>query len=271
MKIYDCFSYFDEDFLLEIRLNILNDYIDKFVIVEGDRTWQNNYKGFNFNIEKFSKFKSKIIYLKVKDLPNGDNPWLRENYQRNYILNGIKDSKDDDLIIISDLDEIPNPKVITSFNPKDRFAVFKQKHYYYKLNLQSTALPYWLGSRICLKKFLISPQWLRNLKFKKRPFWRIDKLRLNNILDNGGWHFCNLKKPKELLYKYKNLCETNDKFAFNTNIDFKYLDVNSIENSIENRTDLIGRNDSFEITVINDSYPEYIKKNINMLNDWIAT
>ena len=65
-----------------------------------------------------------------------------------------------------------------------------------------------------LKNTLNRHNGLRNLKFKKRPFWRIDKFRLNNIFEDGGWHFCNLKNPEQLLYKYKNLCETNDPYVF---------------------------------------------------------
>jgi beta-1,4-mannosyl-glycoprotein beta-1,4-N-acetylglucosaminyltransferase len=271
MKIYDCFLYFDEDFLLEIRLNILNNYVDQFIIVEGERTWQNNYKGFNFDINKYKKFKNKITYLKVKNLPEGENPWLRENYQRNYISEGLHKANENDLIIISDLDEIPKPEAIKAFQPKDRYAVFKQKHFYYKINLQSTSNPYWLGSRICVKKYLISPQWLRNLKFKKRPFWRIDKYRLNNILDDSGWHFCNLKKPEDLVFKYKNLCETNDKFAFNTEINAKFLNTESIRKAIQEKKDLVGRKDTFQIIQVNNNYPEYIRKNLNKFKNWIAT
>ena len=85
MKIYDCFSYWDEDLLLELRLNILNEYVDYFVIVEGNKTWQNNYKKLRFNINNFQKFENKIIYIPVEDLPDGDNPYLRENFQRNAI------------------------------------------------------------------------------------------------------------------------------------------------------------------------------------------
>ena len=76
MKIYDCFSYWDEDLILELRLNILNNYVDYFVIVEGNKTWQNNYKKLRFDISKFSKFKRKIIYIPVEDMPDGDNPYL---------------------------------------------------------------------------------------------------------------------------------------------------------------------------------------------------
>jgi len=268
--IYDCFSYWDEDLLLDLRLNVLNNFVDYFVIVEGNKTWQNNPKKLRFNIEKFKKFEKKIIYIAVKDLPDGDDPYKRENFQRNAIERGLKNANNDDLIIISDLDEIPNPNLISKFNSKDRFAVFKQKHFYYKLNLLSQKNPYWFGSRICIKKYLKSPQWLRDLKFKKRPFWRIDKFRLNNILDNGGWHFCNLKKPEELVYKYKNLCETNDPYNFNEKINEKYLDINEIKKRIELGEDIIGRKDQFKKILLDETYPEYLKKNIENFKNWIV-
>ena len=270
MKIHDCFSYWDEDLLLDLRLNILNDYVDYFVIVEGNKTWQNNFKELRFDINRFKKFEKKIIYVPVKDLPDGDNPYLRENHQRNCILRGLQDSIDEDLIIISDLDEIPNPKFISSFKKKDKYAVFKQMHFYYKFNLQSQSNPYWFGSRICVRKYLRSPQWLRDLKFKKRPFWRIDKFRLNNIINNGGWHFCNLKNPKELLHKYKNLCETNDPYSFKEKIDSKYLNIDEIKKRIDTGQDLIGREDNFNRIKIDKIFPEYILKNISLYKDWIV-
>ncbi len=124
MKTYDCFSYLDEDLLLDLRLNILNEFVDYFVIVESNRTWQNNYKNHNFDISKFQKFKEKIIYIKITDMPDGDNPYLRENYQRNCILRGIEKADNDDLIIISDLDEIPNPNKLKEFKKNMKYAVF---------------------------------------------------------------------------------------------------------------------------------------------------
>ena len=269
MKIYDCFSYWDEDLLLDLRLNILNDYVDYFVIVEGNKTWQNNSKKFRFNINNFPKFKNKIIYFKVEDLPDGKNPYLRENFQRNAISRGLKNANDNDLIIISDLDEIPNPIKFINFKKKMRFAVFKQIHFYYKFNLQSQKNPFWFGSRICIKKYLKSPQWLRDLKFKKRPFWRIDKLRLNNIIEEGGWHFCNLKNPSELLYKYQNLCETDDPIVFNDKIENKYLDITEIKKRVNNGEDIIGREDMFKKIEINSSYPDYFLKNIKNYQDFI--
>ena len=269
MKIYDCFSYWDEDLLLDLRLNILNDYVDYFVIVEGNKTWQNNSKKLRFDIQKFSKFKNKIIYIPVEDMPDGNNPYLRENFQRNCITRGLKKSLPDDLILISDLDEIPNPKVLDKFKLNMKFAVFKQMHFYYKFNMHSTVNPFWYGSRICVKKYLKSPQWLRDLKFKKRPFWRIDKFRLNNIIENGGWHFCNLKSPDELLYKYQNLCETNDPYIFNEKIDLKYLDVEEIKKKIILGDDIIGRNEKYKVIEINENFPDFIKKNKDKYKNWI--
>ena len=267
--IYDCFSYLDEDLLLNLRLNILNKYVDYFVIVEGNRTWQNNSKELKFDINKYEKFKDKIIYIKVTDLPDGRDPYLRENHQRNSILKGLINSKDQDIIIISDLDEIPNPEVFKNFKKEMRFAVFKQKHFYYKFNLQSKNNPYWLGSRICLKKYLISPQWLRDLKFKKRPFWRLDKFRLNNIIENGGWHFCNLKKPESLLYKYKNLCETDDPIHFKEKIDEKYLNIEEIKKRINEGQDIIGRKDNFIKVNLDNSFPKFLINNQSIYSDWL--
>jgi len=268
--IYDCFSYLDEDLLLDLRLNILDNYIDYFVIVEGSKTWQNNKKELKFDISKFQKFKDKIIYIPVNDLPDGNDPYLRENFQRNSILRGLSKSKDEDLILISDLDEIPNPNTISQFSINMRYAVFKQKHFYYKFNLQSVKFPFWYGTRICQKRFLKSPQWLRDLKFKKRPFWRIDKLRLNNIIENGGWHFCNLKSPEKLLYKYKNLCETKDPYHFKEKIDQKYLNLDSINKMINENKDIIGRDDSYNKIPLDKNFPKYLLNNIKNYNDWIV-
>ena len=119
------------------------------------------------------------------------------------------------------------------------------------------------------KKYLKSPQWLRNLKFKKRPFWRFDKLRLNNIIENGGWHFCNLKNSEQILYKYKNLCETDDQFFTKSKISEKYLNLAEINRRILSGKDIIGRNHDFEKISLNEDFPEYILKNKKNFSEWI--
>ena len=277
-KIVDCITYFNEDMLLDFRLNVLNDYVDYFVIVEAREDHQGNKKELNFKYENFKKFKDKIIYV-VQDkimedskthLPkNWSKHHLKDQSQRNYILNGLNNFNDDDLIIISDLDEIPNPKVINNFKENMRYAVFKQKHFYYKFNLQSQKNPAWFGSRICLKKYLKSPQWLRNLKFKKRSFWRIDKFRLNNILEDGGWHFCNIKTEDKLLNKYKNLCETYDPIHFKEKINEKFLNLEEIKKRVKGGDDIIGRNDKFLKINIDQSYPKYFLDNLSKYKSWI--
>ena len=138
MKIYDCFSYWDEDLLLNLRFNLLNKVVDYFVVVESTKTWQNNKKKLQFDINKFNEFKNKIIYVPVEDMPDGDNPYLRENFQRNCILRGLMNTEDEDYIMISDADEIPNPEKIKNFQPDMKYDVFKQKHFYYKINMISS-------------------------------------------------------------------------------------------------------------------------------------
>ena len=192
------------------------------------------------------------------------------NFQRNCISRGLENSNEEDLIIISDLDEIPNPKVLTKFKKNMKYAVFRQFHFYYKINLQSQLNPYWHGSRISIKKYLKSPQWLRDLKFKKRAFWRLDKLRLNNVIENGGWHFCNLKTPEQLLYKYSNLCETNDPYIFKEKIDKKYLKIEEIQKRMKEGKDIIGRKEIYKARKLDKLFPQYILDNLESYEEWIV-
>ena len=226
MKIYDCFMYFDEDTVLDLRLNYLNKFVDQFIIVESKFTHRGGQKELLFDIDKYSKFKDKITYLTVDQEPgdlhtiNADddentlskkyilNAAKRENYQRNYILKGIEKADQNDLILISDLDEIPNLEKIDFNNLKAKFIFFQQKMFYYKFNLYLPSV-IWTGSKGCKKKNLISPQWLRNIKDKSYPLWRVDIFFSNNkyhdinIIKEGGWHFSYLKTPEDIEKKLK--------------------------------------------------------------------
>jgi beta-1,4-mannosyl-glycoprotein beta-1,4-N-acetylglucosaminyltransferase len=216
MKIYDCFTYFDEKMLLDFRFNYLSNYVDKFVISEANYTHSGNPKKLNFNIKDYQKFRDKIIYIPVIKKNNKEtnsklilNGYLRENFQRDQLIKGLKNAEPNDLIIISDLDEIPNLEVVNLKNIKQKIIFFKQKFLFYKFNLFYKNRS-WLGSRACKKKFLLSPQWLRNAKGKKysifRPdiFFSIKKYNSVFFVENGGWHFTNLKTPKEIHYKFSN-------------------------------------------------------------------
>ena len=94
--------------------------------------------------------------------------------------------------------------------------------------------------------------------------------RLNNIIEGGGWHFCNLKEPENLLYKYKNLCETNDPYVFKEKIDNKFLDLNEIKKRIKNGEDIIGRNEIYSSVKIDEKFPDYILQNKSNLKNWIV-
>jgi beta-1,4-mannosyl-glycoprotein beta-1,4-N-acetylglucosaminyltransferase len=260
MKIFDCFLYSNEDLILDVRLNTLSDYVSRFVIVEANKDHQGKEKKLNFNINNFQKFKNKITYLVVDDFPKNLTNWQRENYQRNFISNGLHDVQEDDYIIISDVDEIPNLENIDSIK-KNRYSVFEQKMHYYKFNLLNITNPNWYGSRICKKKYLKSPQWLRDQKIKKKYFFNF--MRINwNIVKNGGWHFSFLLSPDDIKYKIESFAHSE----FNNS---KFNNIDKIKSSIENNYDLFDRNLEYKKVAINSSYPKYIIENKDKFKDWI--
>ena len=226
MKIFDCFMYFDEDLILDLRLNTLNKFIDYFVIVESIYNHKGEKRKLKFNIKKFRKFNKKIIYLihnqiprEIKQIKKNDsenekntkyifNAIFRENSQRNYILKGLKKAKDNDIILISDVDEIPNLEKVNFKTLKNKLIFFNQEMFYYKFNLRLPNFK-WIGTKSCKKKYLKNPQWLRNIKDRKYPFYRLDtffsdkKFSNVKIIKNGGWHFTNIKTAEQIRYKLK--------------------------------------------------------------------
>ena len=270
MKLYDCCMYFDEDLILDLRLNILNDYVDKFVIAEATKDHTGENKKLNFNINNFPKFKNKIIYIVVDDMPTNiksfKKNWpvhhLRDQHQRNALSKGFKDCEDDDLIMISDIDEIPDPKKIKEFNINNKYACFMQKNFQSKINLMNITEKYWSGTKICKKKFLKSPQWLRNIKIKKYPFWRIDKPRNLQIIENGGWHFAYLLDSEGISNKIKSFAHGEDNKKDNT-------DVNKIEGKMDK---LLHPTKGFELTKIkiDESFPKHILDNLSYYEKWIS-
>jgi beta-1,4-mannosyl-glycoprotein beta-1,4-N-acetylglucosaminyltransferase len=260
MKIFDCFLYSNEDLILDVRLNTLTDYVSRFVIVEANKDHQGKEKKLNFNINNFQKFKNKITYLVIDDFPKNLTNWQRENYQRNFISNGLHDAQEDDYIIISDVDEIPNLENIDSIK-KNKYSVFEQKMHYYKFNLLNITNPNWYGSRICKKKYLKSPQWLRDQKIKKKYFFNF--MRINwNIVKNGGWHFSFLLSPDDIKYKIESFAHSE----FNNS---KFNNIDKIKSSIENNHDLFDRNLEYKKVAIDSSYPKYILENKDKFKDWI--
>jgi len=253
--------YFDEDIVLDLRLNILNKYVDHFVIVEGKKDHQGKDKNLNFKIEKFENFKDKIRYIVVDNFPKSDYAWDLEHHQRNAISKGLFDAAEDDIIIVSDVDEIPNPLTISSFLTKNKYAIFEQKMFYYKLNLFSQN-EIWHGSKICVKKFLKSPNWLRyKVKSKKYPFYRIDKPK-PQIIKNGGWHFSFLKSPKGISKKIKS-------FAHQEYNKDEFTDEKKILKRIRENKDIFNRKFEYKKIELDKSFPEYILNNKSLFREWI--
>ena len=287
--------YFDEEVVLDVRLNTLNKFVDYFVIVESKFTHKGDHRELKFNHKKFEKFKDKIIYLvyeelsqKIETLENDDNEseksrkyilnaLYRENGQRNHIVKGLSNANKDDIILISDVDEIPNMTEIDLNEINEKIILFKQDMFYYKFNLKMPNLK-WTGTKGCKKKDLISPQWLRNIKDRKYSFFRIDtffsvtKYASIKIVNNGGWHFSNIKTPREIEHKLRS-------YLHHREFDEKPLSIEEINQVIKNKQAIydlkvdktvnkIGNGSMLEKFEIN-KLPNYIQKNQNYFKDWI--
>ncbi len=268
MAIYDCFQFFNEEHILDLRLNILDEFVDFFVFVESTTDHQGKPKKLNFDSNKFKKFNNKIIYIVVDDTseeikkPHVGGESLVEQHQRNSIMRGLKKCHDDDLIILSDVDEIPDLNKLHLFNKKKKYAVFSQKMFNYKINLLNETESNWHGSKICLKKDLKSPQWLRNLKFKQYPFWRFDKPRNLQIIENGGWHFAYLQTPEKISKKIKS-------FAHGEFNKSDFTNLKNIEDKINTNKDIFDRKINYRKVKIDNSFPKYIVANQVKLKEWI--
>jgi len=295
MKIFDCTTYFEEDLMMDLRFNILNDYVDKFVVSEATFSHSGNNKAIKFDPNNFKKFKEKIIHIIVDKDPVGQthkdltdpqvkrsNSIKRIEFQRNEISRGLDQADDEDYIIYSDNDEIPNLKYFNLAKNKKKIILFKQNLYYYKFNLAYSKLD-WYGSKSCKKKNLKNISWLRNIKTKKYNYLRLDTLFSNTkyidlkIVENGGWHFTNLKTPEQLYKKYLN-DEMHSEFEnkkmsieeIEKKINQKYVNYNhfadsksSIEQKYENQ---------FTLEKVNlEKLPDYIKNNVDNYKEWIDT
>ena len=222
MKIIDTTTYFEEDLVMNLRFNILNSYVDKFIVSEARFTHSGKEKDIKFDKEKFPNFTDKIIHIVIDKEPSEIikknslstrekrfNSIQRIKAQRDYIIKYLEPFSKDDYINHSDNDEIPNLKNIDFKLNKKKYVIFNQKMFYYKLNLSLPNLN-WFGSKACKIKNLKSIDQLRALKNKIYPFYRLVtifsdiKHQSLKIIENGGWHFSNLKTLDELERKYLN-------------------------------------------------------------------
>ena len=293
MKIFDTTTYFEEKLMMDLRFNTLDPFVDKFVVCEATFSHSGKKKEINFNKKDFPKFEDKIIHLILDKDPVeesktniNDLSILRANSikrieeQRNFIFKSLQDANPEDYVIYSDNDEIPKLENVNFEENKEKILIFKQKLFYYKFNLSFPRIN-WYGSKACKLKDLKNISWLRNTKNKKYNFFRIDTFLSNmkyidlKIIEDGGWHFTNLKTPEELLKKYLN-DELHSEFDSNNN---KLEDIEyKIRNKFVNYDHLADRklenekkqDNRFKLTkVSSEILPDYIKKNLEYYKDWI--
>ena len=295
MNIYDCFMYFDEDLLLDIRLNTLDKYVKKFVITEATYTHNGSKKELKFNINNFKKFKDKINYIVVDEQPpnilkliNGEseerkkeklilNGMARDYFQREKLQNGLKEANSDDFIIISDLDEIPNLSSLDFSKTKNKIVIFQQKMFYYKFNLLYEDFN-WFGSKAIRKKNFLSPQWLRNIKSRNYPIWRLDilfsKKKYSNLylVKDGGWHFTCIRTAEDLEKKLLN-------FAHHYEFEESGLKVHDLKKLIAEKRVMYDHNvdqrgykwsgKSMLKKIENRLLPNYISSNLEKFKNWL--
>ena len=295
MKIFDCFMFFDEEVVVDVRLNTLNEFVDFFIIVESRFTHKGDLRELKFNHKKFEKFKDKIIYViddqiysqteEIKPLDNEVeksrkyifNAAYRENGQRNLISKGLSGAGNEDLILISDVDEIPKLNNINLKTINEKIILFKQDMFYYKFNLYLPNL-IWTGTKACKKKYLVNPQWLRNIKDRKYSFFRFDtffsKTKYSDIkiINDGGWHFSNIKTAKEIEFKLKS-------YLHHREFDVNPLSVNEIEKIIQGKqaiydltldktTNKIGNGNKLEKFEL-EKLPIHIQLNKDNYKEWM--
>ena len=288
MKLFDCSLYYDEDLVLNTRLNILDKYFDKFIICESKYTHSGRKKKLNFDINKFSDFRDKIIYI-VNDQEPSDllyqisenekkehpehfryNAIKRIAFQRNTLMKAVEQlASPNDFIFYSDNDEIPNMENFAEYKETNDIVIFEQKLFYYKFNLLFDRI-FWYGTKAVKKKKLINFEWLRQVKPKKYSFYRLDTLFKKDkyinlkIIKNGGWHFTRVISPEEIHQKELDAEHHDEYRASNKNparikdlIDRRVIDHDHIADSKDSKY-----GNEFKLKVISmNELPEYIKMN----------
>ena len=278
--------------MLDVRFHVLNDYVEKFIVTESLYSHSGQPKKLNFDINNYPKFKDKIIYLVIDQEPNDlikiENTKEHQGLKRinslkrielsyNYMMKATENLTDDDLIILSDNDEIPNLNSKQFKQSNKNVFIFKQLFFYYKFNLLYDLMP-WFGSKACKKKSLKSFSWLRNLKSKKYSFWRLDtyfnenKLTNLEIIKDGGWHFTNIKTPEELYIKMTNFGHHNEFELSGLTVEDlrKKIDEGVVfYNHFSDQTDQNKWNYDYKLKKINiDLLPKYLQDNSEKFKEW---
>ncbi len=264
-KIIDCITFFDNNFMFELRYNILKDYVDNFVICESKFDHRGFQKPKNFIWKNsFDEKQIKYFFLE-KPFPKNNDPWKNQAIQREFLLKCTNFADENDYIFFSDPDEIPDPNLLINFKLEKKYGIFFQDCFNYKFNLFNPYETPWEGTRVAKKKDLTSIDFMRqkikskNLKYK---FYRFDKEKNIEIFKKAGWHFNNIMSPEEISLKLKT-------FAHSEFSDNKFSSVKIIKNKIDRKVDLFDRGHTYKIVELNKNFPSYILDNIKNFENYI--
>ncbi len=248
VSVYDCFTFFNELDILELRLGLLYDVVDKFVLVESTKTNANNDKELYYenNKHRFKKYNDKIIHVVVSAFPEYRNSWTFENFQRNEITKALGNCAPDDLILISDVDEIPNPDVIRNYDFKNEMYCLVQNQYFFFYNYRDLQHLFWIGGTKVFRYRIIKENLLKEKKVRYNetsfPSYlnkgtTATKIRLYDgckFIYNGGWHFSYLGGVAAIVNKVK-------AFAHQELNNDHFLDTRRIEECLVTGADIFGR------------------------------
>ena len=273
--IYDCFSFFNELDLLEIRLNTLDKVVDKFILAESTLTHTGNPKPLYYaeNKDRFAKFSDRIVHIVVndfpampEDMPVREKAWTRENWQRNAIVRGLpKDIGDNDILLISDLDEIPAPAYVekAAANPAG-VTRFDLRAYCFFINLRNISYPIWNnGTRVLTWRTFNDPKTYAGAGYTEccvaavnqgPSATRVRFLKPTKIMKPAGWHFSYLGGVEAIQRKMKSIAHTE----FDTE---KRTSLSSIEKMLANGRGFVNSAERFLPEIIDDSFPPYILSN----------
>jgi beta-1,4-mannosyl-glycoprotein beta-1,4-N-acetylglucosaminyltransferase len=288
--IYDCFTFFNELDLLEIRLHELDAHVDQFVLVEATLTHQGKPKPLHYeeNKARFAAFHHKIIHVIVSEYPDNReaSAWVYEKHQRNSIRDGLKNAKAGDVIMISDVDEIPRPEKIKEAAGMKGTRIFRQRMYYYYLNcINATELGkrkyFWNGTimvnfedlnrpiqdyreagMMLLAKF--NPSFIRRVYYSwfllRKVYSKGFQIR---FVSDAGWHFSYLGGVEKIIHKL-------EAFAHEEYNKPEYKDPKRIEQAIANGEDIFGRGFRYRFVALDESWPSFIRMHQEKYSAFIA-
>lgn len=267
--VYDCFQFFNELDILKMRMNIMNDVADKFVVSESTVTFSGDSKPLYYaeNKDLFEPFNKKVVHIIVDDTPMDTTPFMRDSHQKCAVKRGLDGASKDDIVIFSDVDEIPNPevvkKVLDNFDPNKIYAL-AQRNFYCYVDMEETTgnllsitgeFPgvegkdrKWLGTKICTVGMLD--------RFTTEQLRDKEQQPLMERVPNGGWHFSYMggnsktSATKRVQYKIQSAAHQE----YNTR---EYLW--NVHRNIKKHKDILGRESNFEIVPIDESFPEYLR------------